>query len=214
MKVDAVAAKKLIALAEAAEEAEDDEAPDWDALAAVAKKALGAPAPRLVKKRSLEDLEPALARLEKLLPATVARLRRAAKSGLAVRPGASAKALTATEKALGAPLSKEHRALLEVFDGGQIGDVVVLGTAQGGAVRDAELAAFSRAWCGEEQLYTIVAHTKRDRTIALERGKAAPVTIFEGKPGWCGGSVTRACKSLDVALDLALKGGAVPTNSA
>lgn len=209
-KVDPTAARKLAALAEAADE--EDDSPDWDALAAVAKKALGKPAPRYTKRRTAEELEPALVRLEKFLPAATKRLRRSAKEGLTVRPGADATALAAVEAALGVELSKEHRALLEAFDGGQIGEIVVLGTARGGAKGDADLVTFTRAWCGEESELTIVAHTGRSRVIALPRGKASPVEILEAEPGWGGGQLTRTCKSLDVALDVALKAGNVPTN--
>lgn len=210
VKVGAAVAKKLARLAREAEREEEDQFPDWDALAKVAKQALGAPAPAYDKKRSGEELEPVLAVLAKVLPLSAKRLRSMSKKPLTVRPGASASALAAVEKALGTKLSKEHRALLQAFDGGQIGKVTVLGTAAGGAVRDAELAAFTRAWSGKESEHVIVAHTKRNAVIALPRGKAGPATVFSGKPGWGGGSVTRECKALDTALDLALKEGRVP----
>ncbi len=210
VKVDAAVGKKLARLAEEAEREEEDAFPDWDALANVAKQALGAPAPVYSKNRSAEDLEPALAALAKVLPLSAKRLRSMSKKPLAVRPGASAAALAAAEKALGTKLSKEHRALLQAFDGGQIGSVTILGTAGSGAVRDAELATFTLAWSGKESTYVIVAHTKRNDVIALPRGKSGPARLINGKPGWGGGMIYRECKTFDTALDLVLKGGRVP----
>ncbi len=75
VKVSASIAKTLARRAAHAEEEEADESPDWDALAAAAKKALGAPAPRYTKLRSADDLEPSLVRLAKVLPLTAKRLR-------------------------------------------------------------------------------------------------------------------------------------------
>jgi hypothetical protein len=60
----------------------------------------------------------------------------------------------------------------------------------------------------------IVWHTKRDDVIALPVGKPSPVYLFHGTPGWGGGSITRECKTLDTALDLAIKRGKVWNNLA
>jgi hypothetical protein len=212
VKVDASVAKSLVRRAKEAEKEEDDAAPDWDALAATAKKALGAPAPNYTKKRTAEDLTAAFDRLGKVLPLTAKRLRNLAKKGLAVRPGATAASIAAAEKALGVKLSKEHRALLEAFDGGVIGRVVVLGTEKGGAVRDAELANFTKIWSGAESEEIVIAHTKRDRVLTIPRGKSGPASIVKGKPGWGGGMVFRECKTLDTALDLVFKAGWVFDN--
>lgn len=210
VKIDASVAKTLARRAAQAGEEEADESPDWDALAAAAKKALGAPAPRYAKLRSADDLEPALVRLAKVLPLTAKRLRlMAAKRGLAVRAGASAAGLAAAEKALGVKLSREHRALLEAFDGGQIGDVTVLGTEKGGAVKDAALATFNRIWGGSEPDHLVVAHAKRDVALTLPRGKSSPATVLVGKPGWGGGMPARTSKNLDTVLELIFKAGRI-----
>lgn len=201
-------------LLEADEGEEDDEAPDWDKLAANAAAALGRPAPGYTKKRSVDDVVVALS---KILPKTAKRLARMGKKeGLALRPGASEKAIAGAEKMLGAKLTKAHRALLAAFDGGEAGTIVFLGTADGGSKGDAEIAAFSRIWSGEEQAFTIVARTGRELVVTLARdgkGKGG-ADILDGKPGWGGGSITRSCKDLDTALDVALAAGRVPSNRA
>jgi hypothetical protein len=187
----------------------------WDDLAAKAATALGERATPYAKMRTLEDLAPALAKLEKVLPLTAKRLRAKAKAGgLALRPGATTAAIAATEKALGAKLNPEYRALLAAFDGGNVGDVVLLGTKSGGARGDAELAAFSNAWCGDNPRYTIIAHSYRDRIIGVPRGASTPAYMLEGTPGIGAGVITRQSKALDTALDLALKAGKVLSNKA
>jgi hypothetical protein len=189
---------------------EEERADRWESLAAAATKALGKPSAKVTKLRALADLEPALARLEKVLPLTARRLRRMATKGLTVRPGANAAAIASAERALGAPLSKAHRALLEAFDGGDVGNVVFLGTPAGGAARDGEVAAFTLAWSGaENDSHTIIARTGRDHVVAVPRRGDGPTSILAGKAGWGGGRILRESKQLDTALDLVLKAGSV-----
>jgi hypothetical protein len=196
-------------LVEAAREAEAEQTEKkWEALAAAANAALGQPAPPFAKVR--DDLGAALPTLAKHLPATAKRLARLKQP--TVRRGASDTAIAAAQKQLGRELSKAHRALLEAFDGGQIGEMVILGTARGGAVGDAELVTFSRAWSGPEADYVIVAHTGRDDVIALRGAKGEPIYVMNGTPGSGGGMITRQCKTLDIALDLAIKAGKVWNN--
>jgi hypothetical protein len=80
---------------------------------------------------------------------------------------------------------------------------------QGGAVRDAELGLFTKAWSGPESEDVVIAHTKRDRVVHLPRGMSGPACILAGKPGWEGGRLVRQCKTLDTALDLVFKAGRV-----
>jgi len=205
LKIDDKLAKRFEKAAEIAEEREAEErANEWEAQKRAAKEALGEPQKKYAEQR--HDLESALDALAKVLPLTKKRLATTAKSGLTVRKGANDAAIAAAEKALGVKLGKEHRALLHVFDGGQIGDITFLGTAKGGARGDAELATFSKAWCGEELHYVIVAHTKRDRVIAIPvRTSDKSIYLLEGTCGWGGGRIVRSSKKLDTVLDLALK---------
>lgn len=210
LSIDAKLAAKLKDLHDAheLEEAEDSEE-RWEALAAAATKALGKPSPKVSKMRALADLEPALARLEKLLPLTARRLRRMATKGLTVRAGATAAAIAKVDSALGGKLSAAHRALLEAFDGGDVGKIVFLGTS-GGAARDGAIVDFTRAWSGEDSDdYTIVARTGRDHVVALPRGGSGPASILAGAAGSGGGELLRESKHLDAALDLVLKAGSV-----
>ncbi len=81
----------------------------------------------------------------------------------------------------------------------------MLGTAKCGAKGDAELVTFNAAYGGGHPRYVVVAHTGRFDVIAVPRGKASPVFLFGGTTTWGGGSTTRTCKALDLALDLAIK---------
>lgn len=67
---------------------------------------------------------------------------------------------------------------------------------------------FTQAWGGESQRYVVIAHTKRDDVIVTPMGETSPVYLLHGAAGW-GGSITRQCKTLDAALDLAIKAGKV-----
>lgn len=142
-----------------------------------------------------------LAALEKRLPLTAKRLAKATQGAL--RRGASAQAIAAVEKSLGARLHPQHKALLACFDGGTVGDIVFLGTPAGGARADAELAAFAKAVMHPLDGYAI-AHTGRKFVIAMYRGEKEFLMGHAKRPySW------RGFKSLDAALELALKKGRV-----
>ncbi len=202
LPIDADAAARFAALVEAAETAEAEErAKKWDAMNAKSEATVGPPQPRYTALRTDVDL----AVLAKVMPRTAKRLKRLATAGLAVRPAATAAAIAASEQALGTKLSREHRALLAAFDGGQLFDITVLGTAKRGVRGDAALVTFNAAYGGDDPHYVVVAHTGRFDVIAVPRGKASPVFLLGGTTSWGGGSTTRQCKSLDLALDLAIK---------
>jgi hypothetical protein len=208
LRIDAKLVERFERASEAAEEREAEEREaEWEAQKAAASKALGAPQPPYAKRRT--DLDAELAKLAKTLPLASKRLMRQAKAGLTVRPGATEAAISAAEKALGCTLGKEHRALLGTFDGGRIGEITILGTAKGGAKGDAELATFSNAWSGAARGYVIVAHTGRDRVIAIGRQEPNDINLLEGTCGWGGGRIVRSSKKLDTLLDLVLKANKV-----
>ncbi|CAN5344562.1 hypothetical protein BH09MYX1_BH09MYX1_06240 [soil metagenome] len=176
-----------------------------------AEKALGKPAPPYTKRRSFEQTRDAIQKLAWVMPWTARHLwTMAQEEGLTLRPGASPAAIERVEKTLGLRLCKDHRAFLGAFDGGQIGKLVILGTAEGGAVRDAELVAFTRIWNGfasgarfEQRKYVLFAQSDRERVLALERNSAGPAYTMVGSPGW-GGSPSRTTNSFDLALARAL----------
>lgn len=202
LPIDEATAARFTALVEAARRAEAAaRGARRDEKQARSEAAVGPPQPRYAELRT--DLE--LAALGDVMPMTAKRLGRLAAGGLAVRAGATAAALAAAEEALGTRLSEEHRALLAAFDGGQLFDITVLGTAASGASGDAELVTFNAAYDDEDPHFVIVAHTARFDVIAVPRGKSSPVYLLGGTSAWGGGSITRKCKSLDLAMDLAIK---------
>jgi len=105
----------------------------------------------------------ALDQLAKVLPKTAKRLKRLSPEERHLHPGASKSALTAAERAMGKKLGSDARALLSAFDGGVIGDVVILGTEASGARGADELSAFAAA----HDSYVPIARTDHDKVVFL-----------------------------------------------
>ena len=142
--------------------------------------------------RALDDLA-------KRLPKTAKRLKRIAPTERHLRPGASKSAIAAAEKKMGVKLSADARALLKAFDGGVVGDVVILGTEAGGAKGADDIAVFAQAHDWDAP---IVARTGLDRVVFLE-SNGAP--LCKGAPGAGSYSVVKSFKKLDAALEHVLK---------
>lgn len=142
----------------------------------------------------------ALDKLAKHLPKTAKRLKRSSPEERRLRPGASKAALTNAEKKLGTKLGADVRALLSAFDGGVIGDVVILGTEASGARGADELTTFAAA----HDSYIPIARTDHDKVVFLT-GKGAP--LYRGEPGDGSYEIVRSFKKLDAALDHVLKKG-------
>ncbi len=140
----------------------------------------------------------ALDKLAKHLPKTAKRLKRLSPEERQLRPGASKSALSKAERAMGKKLGDDARALLSAFDGGVIGDVVILGTEASGACGEDELTAFAAA----HDSYVPIARTGHDKVVFIT-DKGAP--LLHGAPGYGGYGVVRSFKKLDAALDHVLK---------
>jgi hypothetical protein len=190
---------------EEARKAEADRAreEERDAARAAAEKAL---APRSKPSKTLDDagLAKACAALAKVLPAFAKRLARTRDTAL--RPGASAAAITKAEKDLGVKLPKTIRAMLAAFDGGRVGEITFLGTAAGGARGEEEIVTFSRARTRDGVVQSVVvAHTQRQRIITVPMSKPDQARHLQADNGM----LLHEYRKLDSALDAVLKAGSV-----
>lgn len=146
----------------------------------------------------------ALVALASTLPKFHKRLLRLDRSTMLLRPGASTAAIDDVERALGLPLLPDHRALLQAFDGGIVGDVVVCGTTAGGATGRHNIVEASAA-CASHQgsTWAVNVANRSDGAVLMARLRANKVDCFVQATPY--GVTLKAARSLDALLDFVLK---------